>query len=258
MIIDSHCHLNLLDLAALGCSSMDQVLQNAVSQQVEHCLCVSINWETFPAVLAIAQQYPNVSASCGVHPNEQSGHEPSVAELVAAAQEAKVVAIGETGLDYFRSEGDLAWQRDRFIRHIEAAKLTAKPLIIHTRQAPEDTIKIMQTQQAHVVGGVMHCFTEDWEMAQAALALNFYISFSGIVTFKNAKQVQEVARRVPHDRILVETDAPYLTPVPFRGKSNQPAYVYHVAQFLADLRGESFEDFAAQTTENYKRLFTNP
>ena len=255
MLIDSHCHLDMLELDALGFHSMDEVLAKAAENHVEHCLCVSVTWEDFPAVLALANRYPNVSASCGLHPNEQSGYDPTVEELMTAANHPNVVAIGETGLDYYRSEGDLTWQHRRFERHIEVAKALAKPLIIHTRQAPKDTIEILRAQRADEVGGVMHCFTESWAMAEAALALGFYISFSGIVTFKNAQQVQDVAKRVPLDRILVETDAPYLAPVPFRGKSNQPAYVTHVAQYLSELRGMSFEDFATQTTVNYKRLF---
>ena len=255
MIVDSHCHLDLLNLDDLHYQSLDEVLQFAETKNIKHCLCVNVTWEDFPKVLNIAEQYPNVSASVGVHPSEQEGHDPSIEELVKAAQHQKIVAMGETGLDYTRMEGSMVWQHERFGRHIEAAKQVRKPLIIHTRMASKDTIAIMKSHQAAEIGGVMHCFTEDWAMAKAALDLNFYISFSGIVTFKNAKTVQTVAKQVPLDRLLVETDSPYLAPVPYRGKTNQPGYTYHVAEFLAELRNESFETLCEQTTNNYQRLF---
>jgi TatD DNase family protein len=209
-------------------------------------------------MLGIAESHASVFASVGLHPNEQGGHEPGIDELVALAQHPKVVAIGETGLDYFRSEGDLDWQRERFRRHIRAAKACGKPIIVHSRDAPEDTIAILDEEGAQEVGGVMHCFTGDWAMAEQAMALNFHISFSGIVTFKSAIGLQAVAREMPEERMLVETDCPYLAPVPHRGKPNQPAYVRHTAEFIAELRGMSYEQLAAITTENYLNLFKPP
>ncbi len=234
--------------------------QSAVSYAHEngigHMLCVSVNLEQYPSMLETIKDMPKVFASVGVHPNEQDGVDPDVAELVELAKNNKVVAIGETGLDYFRSEGDLEWQRDRFRRHIEAAKQSAKPLIIHTREAKQDTIKVLQEEKANEIGGVMHCFAEDWETAQQAMDLGFYISFSGIVTFKSARTLQEVAQKVPLDRMLVETDSPWLAPVPFRGKTNQPAYVKHVAEMIATLRDDSVENITAATTNNFFRLFS--
>lgn len=250
-LVDSHCHIDFDPLYP----RIDQVLANARDNDVSHLLCVSVNLEDFPRVLALAEQHEHIFASVGVHPNEQEGRDPSVEELVKLASHPRVVAIGETGLDYFRSHGDLDWQRDRFRRHIRAARQCGKPLIIHSRDAREDTIDVMAEEDAAQAGGVMHCFAEDWAMAERALALGFYISFSGIVTFKNAKPVQEVAQKAPLDRILVETDSPYLAPVPYRGKTNEPAYVRHTAEYLAQLRGISFEALAAATSENFFRLF---
>lgn len=206
-------------------------------------------------MLDIVEAHEQVSASVGLHPNEQDGHDPDIEELLAHAQHPGVIAIGETGLDYFRSEGDLEWQRDRFRRHIAAARRCGKPLIIHSRDAKEDTLSILAEESASEVGGVMHCFTGDWDMAQRAMELNFYISFSGIVTFKTAQVLQEVAGKMPADRMLVETDCPYLAPVPHRGKPNQPAYVRHVAEFIAELRGETYEQVASVTTDNFRTLF---
>jgi TatD DNase family protein len=218
-------------------------------------LCVSVTLETFPEVRALAHSHDNLFASVGVHPNEREGREPTVEELIALADDARVIAIGETGLDYYRSQGDMAWQQERFRRHIRAAKLCGRPLIIHTREAAADTLRIMREEGAGEIGGVMHCFTESWEVARAALDQNFHISFSGIVTFRNAEALREVAKQVPPDRLLIETDAPYLAPVPFRGKTNEPAFVKHVAECLATLRTTSFEDIAAQTTKNFFTLF---
>ena len=257
MLVDSHCHLDTLELAPFG-GSIDGVLAAAHEQGVEHFLCVSINMEDYPAVLKIAEDHEQVTASVGLHPNERGGHEPETGELVELARHPKVVAIGETGLDYFRSEGDLDWQRDRFRRHIAAARQSGKPLIIHSRDAKEDTLKILDEEHAAEAGGVMHCFTGDWDMARRAMDLNFYISFSGIVTFKSASELQEVALKMPADRMLVETDCPYLAPVPHRGKPNQPAFVRHVAEFIAELRGESCEHIAEVTTRNFETLFKQP
>ncbi|TDY02892.1 TatD family hydrolase [Thiohalophilus thiocyanatoxydans] len=253
-LVDSHCHLDRLDLEPFD-GKLEGALQNAREHGVEHMLCVCINMENRTEVLDVARQYDFISASVGVHPNEDEGHDPEVDELVELAADENIVAIGETGLDYFRSEGDLQWQRDRFRRHIAAAKQSDKPLIIHMRDATDDTLRVMQEEGADEIGGVMHCFVEDWETAKKALDLNFHISFSGIVTFKNAKALQEVAKNVPADRYLVETDSPYLAPVPYRGKSNQPAWTRHVAEFIAELRGTEVETIAEQTTHNYFELF---
>lgn len=250
-LVDSHCHINF---ASLG-EQLPQVLQSAKNNDVEYMLCVSVNLEDFPQVQTLARTFPHIFASVGVHPNERDGRDPSVEELVRLASDPRVIAIGETGLDYYRSEGDLSWQRERFRRHIRAAKECGKPLIIHMRDAARDTLQILREEGANHVGGVMHCFSETWETAQQALALNFYISFSGIVTFKNAEILRAVAVKVPADRLLIETDSPYLAPVPYRGKTNQPAYVRHVAQCLADLRQVPLETIAADTTNNFFALF---
>lgn len=257
MLVDSHCHLDRLDLEPFG-GRIEGVLDAAREQDIGHFLCVSINMEDYPAMLRIVEAHERISASVGLHPNEQGGHDPGIDELAEHAQHPRIIAIGETGLDYFRSEGDLDWQRDRFRRHIAAAKLSSKPLIIHSRDAREDTLEILGAEGASEVGGVMHCFTGDWDMAQRAMDLNFHISFSGIVTFKSAQVLQEVATKMPADRMLVETDCPYLAPVPHRGKPNQPAFVRHVAEFIAGLRGETYEQVAANTTENFKNLFKVP
>lgn len=249
--VDSHCHLDFPELAG----NIDDVLAQMLHNDVIGALCVSVNLAGFPQVLALAEQHPNIYASVGVHPDYEGVEEPDVARLVDLAQHPKVVAIGETGLDYFRLKGDLEWQRARFRNHIHAALESGKPLIIHTREAASDTLRIMAEENAAEAGGVMHCFTETWEVAEAALAMGFYISFSGIVTFKNAKQIKEVAQRVPLERILIETDAPYLAPAPHRGKLNQPAYVRHVAEEIAALRGISMEETGRCTTENFMRLF---
>ena len=250
-LVDSHCHLNFEPMD----QQLDQVLHRAKENHVDFMLCVSVNLEHYPEVLALAEQHQNIFASVGVHPNEQSGADPTAEQLIKLAQHERVVAIGETGLDYFRSSGDMTWQHDRFRNHIQAAKTVNKPLIIHTRDAAEDTMRILEEEGAEQCGGVMHCFVENWAIAKRALDLGFYISLSGIVTFKNATDLQEVAKQLPLDRILVETDSPYLAPVPFRGKSNEPAYVLHVARFLAELRGDNFEQIANKTTQNFFDLF---
>ncbi len=256
-LVDSHCHLDMLDLTAFD-GKMENVLTNACANHVHHCLCVAVNLRDLPNMLRIADTFANVSASVGVHPNEQDDpHEVTVDELVELAQHPNVVAIGETGLDYFRQQGDLTWQQNRFRTHIQAAIALQKPVIIHTRNAREDTIAIMREQGIDRVGGVMHCFTETQEMAAQAIEMGCYISFSGIVTFKNATELQAVAKTIPLERLLIETDSPYLAPVPYRGKANQPAYVYHVADYIATLRGVSLELIAQKTTENYIRLFND-
>ncbi len=254
ILIDSHCHLDRIDLAAFG-GDLGAAIAAAKTLEVGHMINVSVDWETYPQVLAIAERFDCVSASVGVHPTETDVIEPTVEMLVAAAQHPKIVAIGETGLDYFRlTEGDLgAWQHERFRTHIRAANQVNKPLIIHTRQACDDTIRILQEEQNGP--GVFHCFTEDWSMAKRGLDLGMYISFSGIVTFKNAQALRDVAKQVPLDRLLVETDAPYLTPVPHRGTPNQPGYTRFVAEHIAELRGMSYPELRDITTENCLRLF---
>ncbi len=251
MLVDSHCHLDLIKN-----SNPDTLVAAAKAQGISHCLSVAINLDHFPTLLSIAQRLDNVFASCGIHPNTSLEAAVDVQTLVTMADDPCVIAIGETGLDYFRSgQGDLTRQQESFRTHIQAAKETGKPLIIHSRDAAADTLRILREEKAASVGGVMHCFVEDWDIAQQAMEMGFYISFSGIVTFKNAKTLQAVAKQVPLDRMLVETDAPYLAPVPYRGKTNQPAYVRHVAEFIADLREETFETIARATTENFFRLF---
>jgi len=249
--IDSHCHINFHELS----ENIGDVLAKMQQNDVLSALCVSVNLADFPQVLKLAEEYPNIYASVGVHPDYENVEEPSVKHLVALACHPKIIAIGETGLDYYRLSGDLDWQRERFRNHIRASRICGKPLIIHTRSAAEDTLRIMAEEGAAEAGGVMHCFTENWEVAEAALAMGFYISFSGIVTFKNALQIKDVARRVPLDRMLIETDAPYLAPVPYRGKLNQPAYVKHVAEEIALLRGISVEEVGLRTSENFACLF---
>ncbi|NHQ85849.1 TatD family hydrolase [Iodobacter sp. HSC-16F04] len=251
MFIDSHCHINFPDLAA----NIDQHLAKMAENKVTHALCVAVNLPELPSVLALADAHANIFASVGVHPDYEDTPEPTVEQLVELALHKKVVAIGETGLDYYRLQGDLEWQRERFRVHIRAAKIAGLPLIIHTRSSSEDTIRILKEEGAAEAGGVLHCFTESWEVAQAAMELGFYISFSGIVSFKKAVELHEVARLVPLDRMLIETDSPYLAPVPFRGKQNQPAWVRHVAESIADLRGVSVNQIADASTANFFKLF---
>ncbi len=252
MFIDSHCHIDFPELAEQEAALLD----NMREAQVSHALCVSVNLQDWPRVLALAARHDNLFASVGVHPDHLvATTDVSETDLLTRADHPRVVAIGETGLDYYRLTGDLEWQRNRFCTHISAAKICAKPLIIHTRAAAEDTITIMAEQDAGAVGGVMHCFTESWAVAKAALDLGFYISFSGIITFKNAGDLREVVRQVPLDRLLIETDSPYLAPVPFRGKTNQPAYVAHVGAAVAALRSITPEALAMATSANFDRLF---
>jgi TatD DNase family protein len=255
MLIDSHCHLDRVDLKPYG-GDFKRFVNETQALGIAHMLCVSITLEKWTGMMALLDGLDGISASVGVHPNEQSCQEPTVEDLVGRSAQPKIVAIGETGLDYFRSVGDdLSWQHERFRTHIRAARSVAKPLIIHTREAREDTLRILREEGAAEVGGVLHCFTEDWETARQAIDLNFYISFSGIVTFRNAEQIQDAARKVPADRYLIETDSPYLAPIPHRGKPNYPHHVRHVAQFVADLRGISLDTVAEETTRNYWNLF---
>jgi TatD DNase family protein len=255
MFIDSHCHLNFPELAG----QLNVVMKNMRQNQVTHALCVGVNLADFPQVLDLANKYENIFASVGVHPDHELEEEPTVESLIQLAQHPKVVAIGETGLDYFRLKGNLDWQRERFRTHVRAALEIKKPLIIHTRNAASDTLHIMAEEKADQTQGVMHCFTESLDVAFSAIDMGFYISFSGIVTFKNALTIKEVARQIPLERMLIETDAPYLAPVPYRGKLNQPAYVKYVAEEISMLRGISLQEIAQATTSNFHRLFkTSP
>ena len=249
MLIDSHCHLNFPDLA----QRLPEVLANMAEAGVDKAIAISVSRQSFEEVHAIAQDYPNIYATVGIHPDDPEAEEFSLEELLERAARPKVVGIGETGLDYHWCKGDLAWQHQRFALHIEAANRSGLPLVVHTRDAAADTMRLLREHQAHA--GVIHCFTEDVRIAKLALDLGFYISFSGIVTFKNATAIQEAARYVPLDRLLVETDSPYLAPVPKRGKPNEPAYVRHTAAFVAQLRGDSLENIAQATTANCLRLF---
>jgi TatD DNase family protein len=256
MFIDSHCHINFPEFS----ERLPALFAKMAENQVSHALCVSVELDKFPEIRAMAETYPQVYASVGVHPDYEETAEPTVEQLVELSQHPKVIAIGETGLDYFRLKGDLEWQRERFRIHIRASRASAKPLIIHTRAASEDTLRILEEEKASVhaggVAGVMHCFTESLPVAKAAMDMGFYISFSGIVTFKNAKDLQEVARHVPLERMLIETDSPYLAPVPMRGKTNEPGFVKHVAEYLADLKGVSVDELARITSTNFRTLFS--
>jgi len=251
MFVDSHCHLDFPEL----CDELPRVLDAMRENAVTHALCIGVEMDAWPGVHALALAHPNLYASVGVHPDYADLEEPTVDSLVAHARLPKVVAIGETGLDYFRLTGDLGWQRKRFRTHIRAAREAGKPLVIHTRAAADDTIAVMREEHAGEAGGVMHCFTETWDVAQQALDLGFHVSFSGIVTFRNAAELKEVAKRVPLDRMLIETDSPYLAPVPHRGKRNQPAWVRHVAEEIATLRAMPVEAIARATSDNFFRLF---
>ena len=251
MLVDSHCHIDFEEYAG----RIPQILDNMARNQVTHALCVCVNLANYPRVMALADGHAQLFASVGVHPDQADDDGLGIKDLIDRAQHPKIVAIGETGLDYYRQSGDMEWQRTRFRTHIRAARECSKPLVIHTRAAAEDTLRIMREERANEAGGVMHCFTESMEFAQAAMALNFHISFSGIVTFKNARAVREVAQAVPLERMLVETDSPYLAPVPHRGKTNEPGWVRYVAEEVARLRGISVEVVAEATTGNFFRLF---
>jgi len=254
MLIDSHCHLDRIDLSPYE-NDFSCFMQAAAVQKIEHLLSIAIDLESYPAMLELVAGFQQISVTVGVHPNVQDCKDPSVEELIALGQPDNVIGIGETGLDYFRSEGDLSWQHQRLRNHINAAKALKKPLIIHTREAKKDTLGILKEEGAGEVGGVIHCFTEDWEFARQAMDLNFYISFSGIVTFNNATVIKEVAKKIPADRFLIETDSPYLAPVPFRGRPNYPIYVRYVAEQIAELRGISVNKIADLSTKNFYDLF---
>lgn len=254
MLVDSHCHLDRLDLGAHD-GSLDKALDAARARGVCHFLCIGVSADNAAAVKHLAERYADVDCSIGVHPLDlEPGAEPALDWLLRELNHPRVVAIGETGLDYHYEPEAAERQQQSFRLHLEAAKVTGKPVIVHTREARADTLALLR-EAALPQAGVLHCFTEDWEMARAALDIGFYISLSGIVTFRNAEALRDVARKVPADRLLVETDSPYLAPVPHRGKPNLPQYVREVAEFLAELRGVSFEEFAVQTTANFRRLF---
>ena len=250
-LVDSHCHLDFPELH----DDLPAVLEAMAAHDVSHAMVIAVEMPAWPVVHALADAHPSLFASVGVHPDYEETPEPTREALAAKAREPRIVAIGETGLDYYRLTGDLEWQRARFRTHIRAARDSGRPLVVHTRSAAEDTLRILREEGAAEVGGVMHCFTETWDVAAAAMDLGFCISFSGIVTFKNAVALQDVARRVPLERMLVETDSPYLAPVPHRGKRNQPAFVRHVAESIARLRDVPLETIADATTANFARLF---
>lgn len=254
MLVDSHCHLDRLDLSAHG-GSLDAALAAARARGVGHFLCIGVSADNAAAVKSLAERYADVDCSVGVHPLDiEPGSAPALDWLLGELDHPRVVAIGETGLDYHYQPEAAALQQQAFRLHLEAARISGKPVIVHTREARADTLRLLR-EAALPQAGVLHCFTEDWEMAKAALDLGFYISLSGIVTFRNAAALREVARQVPVDRLLVETDSPYLAPVPHRGKANLPEYVREVAEFLAELRGIAYESLAEQTTDNFRRLF---
>lgn len=250
-LVDSHCHIDFPELAA----DIDGILARMHAQGVTHALCVSVTAEDFPRVLELSRTYENVFATFGVHPDHRGGADPGWPEIARLANSERILAIGETGLDYYRLTGDLEWQRERFRNHIRAAREIGKPLIIHCRAAAVDLLKIMQEERASEVGGVMHCFTESWSVAEQAMAMNFSISFSGIVTFRNAAAIRDVAARVPWERMLVETDSPYLAPIPMRGRTNEPAFVRYVAEAIAQIRGSDLIQVARVTSANFFQMF---
>lgn len=251
MLVDSHCHLDFPELSG----DLDAVLALMRENGVTHALCVSVTLQDFPRVRALAERYSQLYATVGVHPDYPDVPEVGADELVELARHPRILGIGETGLDYYRIKDDCEWQRERFRNHIRAARRSRKPLIIHMRDAAPDTLRIMREERADEVRGVMHCFTETWEVARAAMDLGFYISFSGIVTFKNAQALKEVAKRVPLERMLIETDSPYLAPAPYRGKTNQPGLVKYVAAEIARLKNVPLERVATETSHNFFELF---
>ena len=258
MYVDSHCHLSFPELSA----RIDEIRSDMVAAQVDRALCICTTLEEFDEVHALAMRFDNFWCSAGVHPDNEDVREPSVDDLLALAAKPRVVAIGETGLDYYRLNGrsiaEMEWQRERLRVHVRAARASTLPLIIHTRRASDDTVAILREEGADTCGGVFHCFTETEAVARAALDLGFFISFSGILTFKTAHELREVARFVPLDRCLIETDSPYLAPVPYRGKTNSPAYVPYVARQIAELKSLSVETIAEATSRNFERLFKLP
>ena len=251
MFVDSHCHINFPDFA----EDSDEVVARMAAANVTHAMCISVTYPEWPSVIALAERHANIYASAGVHPDYEDIEEPTVASLLERAQHPKVAAIGETGLDYHRLKGDLEWQRERFRTHIRAARECGKPLVIHTRSAAVDTLRIMREERAGEVGGVMHCFTETWDVASACIDMGFHISFSGIVSFKTAVDLREVAKKVPLERMLIETDSPYLAPVPYRGRRNEPSYVPHVAAAIALVRETDVETIGRITSQNFFSLF---
>jgi len=251
MLVDSHCHLDFPELAG----KLDAIVEAMRENQVTHALCISVTLQDFPQVRAIAERFDHIYGTVGVHPDYPDVPEVSVDEIVMLANHPKIVGIGETGLDYYRIKENCEWQRQRFRAQIQAARQCGKPLVIHTRDAARDTLDIMREEGAREAGGVMHCFTGDWETAREAMDLGFFISFSGIVTFKNAHSLREVAKQVPLDRMLIETDSPYLAPVPYRGKTNEPALVRYVAAEIARLRGIDLEEISERTRKNFFHLF---
>lgn len=250
-LIDSHCHIDFPEFEG----QVDSVLDRMRANSVIGAVCIAVRLEDLPRVLRIADTHPNIWATVGVHPDSTDCRDPTVDELVELTAHPKVIAIGETGLDYYRQAGDLGWQQQRFRNHIRAAIETRLPLVVHTREAADDTLRILREESASAVGGIMHCFTENLDVARSAIDLGFYISFSGIVSFKSAIALKTVAAEAPLDRILIETDAPYLAPVPYRGKRNEPAYVLHVAEAIAAIRGITIAEVAAATSANFRRLF---
>ncbi len=251
MFVDSHCHINFPDFA----DDSDAVVARMAAAKVTHAMCISVTYPEWPSVVALAERHANIYATAGVHPDYEDIEEPTVASLLQRAQHPKVQAIGETGLDYYRLKGDLEWQRERFRTHIRAARECGKPLVIHTRSASADTLRIMREERADEVGGVMHCFTETWDVASASIDMGFHISFSGIVSFKTAVDLREVAKKVPLERMLIETDSPYLAPVPYRGRRNEPSYVPHVAAAIAAVRDTDAETIGRITGLNFFALF---
>ncbi|OGT91255.1 MAG: deoxyribonuclease [Gammaproteobacteria bacterium RIFOXYA12_FULL_61_12] len=254
MLVDSHCHLDRVGLGPYD-GDFFRFLDRTREAGVGQMLCVAIDMEKYPAMVRLVEGVADISLSVGVHPNERETESPAPERLAELAQHPQNVAIGETGLDYYHGKGDLSWQHERFRQHIRAARLCNKPLIIHSRDAREDTLRIMREEGAGQVGGVMHCYTENWEMASQALDMGFYISFSGIITFRNADELRAVAAQVPKERLLIETDSPYLTPIPHRGKPNEPRHVIHVAEKLAEIRGMTTEEMVELTGRNFGRLF---
>ncbi|WP_417223166.1 TatD family hydrolase [Amphritea sp.] len=254
MFVDSHCHLDRLDLSVRN-NDLQLVMDAAAAKQVSRMLCVAIELQQLPEMLQTVKQFDNVFASAGVHPLHVAEGMPEIDDLIAYAADPRVVALGETGLDYYYQQDTIAQQQESFIRHLKASTATRLPVIVHTRDAREDTLSLLRQYADSDVGGVLHCFTENWQMAREAMDLNYMISFSGIITFRNAAELREVVRQVPMENLLIETDSPYLAPVPYRGKPNEPQYVVEVAQCVADIKGLRIEEVAEITSHNFERMF---